>query len=278
MIADIFRRELSRLSSLLGDRRVPHLLFQDVDLLSLMEKYKGTRTQTLSYATVKDFCDSFDNLTELATYAEDLKNVQRCWALKMVLATVPQRGRILEIGAGEPIVADILQRIGFQVTIVDPYEGFANGPTDIDYYKGIYPNIRFVVDYFGANTNGLDVDGYDACYSISVLEHIPLGSFDDFFLGIKKFMKSGANSIHAVDFVLKGPGADYHLAMLERVTDGHGISREAVNAALIQAEGDPETYFLSAEAHNRWRGKLAYADFPMRRCISMQIATTVPAQ
>ena len=37
-----------------------------------------------------------------------MKDVQRPWALKAVVGSVPPGRRLLEIGAGEPIVAELL--------------------------------------------------------------------------------------------------------------------------------------------------------------------------
>jgi FkbM family methyltransferase len=45
---------------------------------------------------------------------------------------------------------------------------------------------------------------------------------------------------------------------------------EAV-AVLEKAAKDPDTYYLSAESHNRWRGSIDYDVFPMRRVQSMQL-------
>ena len=36
-------------------------------------------------------------------------------------------------------------------------------------------------------------------------------------------------------------------------------------------EGDPETYFVSAEAHNRWRGGVPYEQYAMRRIVSVNL-------
>jgi hypothetical protein len=38
-------------------------------------------------------------------------------------------------------------------------------------------------------------------------------------------------------------------------------------------EADPETYFVSAEAHERWRGDLPYDRYPMRRIASINVLT-----
>ena len=36
-------------------------------------------------------------------------------------------------------------------------------------------------------------------------------------------------------------------------------------------ETDPETYFVSAEAHNQWRGAVPYDSYPMRRIGSVEL-------
>jgi hypothetical protein len=73
---------------------------------TLIARYKGMRVPTLGVATVRDFCDSWDNLHPLASISGDLKDVQRPWIIKAVLASVPIGSKLCEIGAGEPFVAD----------------------------------------------------------------------------------------------------------------------------------------------------------------------------
>ena len=62
----------------------------------------------------------------------DLKDVQRPWVLKAIVGAVPPGSRLLEIGAGEPLVAELLARLGYDVTVVDPYDGRDRGPTDLE--------------------------------------------------------------------------------------------------------------------------------------------------
>ena len=81
----------------------------------IKEHYVGNfAPERLSYATAKDYCDSFDHMANLMQNG-DLKDVQRPWMLKAILGKVPVGGRVLEIGAGEPLVGDILSRIGYEV-------------------------------------------------------------------------------------------------------------------------------------------------------------------
>ena len=81
---------------------------------------------------------------------------------------------------------------------------------------------------------------------------------------------SGGFTIHAVDHVLLGPGDADHRARLGLAASGLGIAEPELDELLERLADDPETYFLSAEGHNRWRGATPYEQFPMRRCVSIR--------
>ena len=84
----------------------------------------------------------------LAAASVDMKDLQRCWMVKAVLGNVEPGGRLLEIGAGEPLVAGLLSRLGYEVTIVDPYDGSGNGPREYADFASAYPDLDFVRDQF----------------------------------------------------------------------------------------------------------------------------------
>jgi glycosyltransferase involved in cell wall biosynthesis len=108
----------------------------------LLGLYSGRRLPRLSYATVRDYCDSADHLADLARASGDMKDVQRPWVLKAILGQVPVGTRLLEIGAGEPLVADLLSRLGYDVTVVDPYDGRDRGPANFDGLTAAFPRLR----------------------------------------------------------------------------------------------------------------------------------------
>jgi hypothetical protein len=76
-------------------------------------------------------------------------------------------------------------------------------------------------------------------------------------------------SIHAIDHVVAGWGADAHLERLEEIVRRSGLSTEDLHRMLEGLGEDPDAYFVSAEAHERWRGALRYDDYPMRRICSV---------
>ena len=241
------------------------------DLKNIERLYSGFSLKPLSYATVRDYCDSFDNLPTLATANGDLKDNQRPWVLKAILSKVRGKGRLLEIGAGEPIVADLLQQLGHEVWIVDPYDGSGNGPTQYEQYRSRYPNLKFVRTAFSDGLREIKDNSLDCIFSISVLEHVPRAALQSVFCGMRRFLKRDGSTIHAIDHVHRGNGADEHLANLRCMMHGFGFQQEELDQLLTALTEDTETYYLSAESHNRWRAGVPYHQFPMRVCVSIQV-------
>ncbi|MGF1569125.1 MAG: glycoside hydrolase family 99-like domain-containing protein [Nodosilinea sp.] len=237
--------------------------------------YGQTRWPALSYASVRDYCDSWESLNPLANHG-DLKNVQRPWALKAVLSEVPPGGKILEFGGGHPLIAAALVRLGYDVTIVDPYDGTGNGPTEYEHYVQAFPEVRIIRGYFRPDMPDLagEQGSFDAVYSISVIEHVPFAELRQIFAAMRRYLSPvNGLSIHAIDLILKGDGDADHRQMLKVLTEASGLSEAVVNQVLGRMESDAETYYLSAEAHNAWRGSQTYDQFPMRVCVSLQLCT-----
>jgi len=243
----------------------------------LVDLYSGYAVNALSYATVRDYCDSADNIASLAALSGDLKDVQRPWVVKAVVGNVARGARLLEIGAGQPFVADLLTQLGYQVTVVDPYDGSGNGPREYAHFVNSFPQIRFVRDQFSDEVRNLTPASFDCIYSISVLEHVPIPEIPRVCAGIKKFVvPRNGKTVHAIDHVLKGAGDSHHLERLFVLADGLGFEKSALVSLFGRLEEDVEAYFLSAEGHNRWRGAVKYDEFPMRRVVSLQLALNVP--
>jgi hypothetical protein len=237
-------------------------------LWELEDRYRGRfEVGPLSYGTVRDFADSLDNLGGLARANGDMKDLQRCWVLKAVLGNVERGTHLIEIGAGEPLVADLLTRLGHRVTVVDPYDGSDQGPVEFDHFRSEYPDIDFVRERFPPS-GGLPPDV--ACvYSVSVLEHVPTEQIGGVIQAATALATPGGCSIHAIDHVLAGWGAEAHRERLEEIVGRSGLDVERLHALIRELEADPEAYFVSAEAHERWRGTLPYDEYPMRRITSI---------
>ena len=233
-------------------------------LWELEDRYRGSfEAPALSYGTVRDFADSLDNLAGLARANGDMKDLQRCWVLKAVLGNVERGAPLVEIGAGEPLVAGLLARLGHPVTVVDPYDGSDQGPRDFEEFRAHYRDVEFIRERFPPS---VDLPARAACvYSISVLEHIPPEGIGEVTAAAAELTAPDGCSIHAIDHVIAGWGAESHLERLEEIVRRSGIPVERLGRLIAELEADPEAYLVSAEAHERWRGALPYDDYPMRR-------------
>jgi glycosyltransferase involved in cell wall biosynthesis len=222
----------------------------------------------VGYGTVRAYCGYAERLPELVA-SGDLKDVQRPWAFETILAAVPPGARLLEIGAGEPAVAAMLAELGYEVTVIDPYDGRDRGPSALEPLRAAYPGVRIVRGLFPQDAP--PGESFDCVYSISVLEHLPADAIEDVCLGMRQLTADGGVTIHAVDHVLLGPGDEDHLARLRLLTGSLGVPAGELDSLLARLAEDPEAYFLSAESHDRWRGVTPYDEFPMRRCVSIEL-------
>jgi hypothetical protein len=245
-------------------------LVPDDRLWEIEERYRGSfEVEPLTYGTVRDLADSRDHLAGLARTSDEMKDLQRCWMVKAVLGSVDPGSRLVEIGAGEPLVADLLSRLGYEVAVVDPYDGSGHGPVEFERFRRGYPELSFVRERFPP-AQGLPRP-IGCVYSISVLEHIPLESIGDVVDGARGLLAPGGCAIHAIDHVLAGWGAEAHLERLEEMVRRLGLDKEDLCRLLDRLRDDPETYFVSPEAHERWRGALPYDQYPMRRIASVGV-------
>lgn len=228
-----------------------------------------------SYATVRDYCESRDQLPQITPVDGDLKNVQRPWAAKTILGTIPPPARLLEIGGGEPIVSGFLAELGYDVTLVDPYDGFGNGPTHYERYVAQFPHVKIVREYFVPDTHAFAPQSFDAIFSISVLEHIPPDPLGDCFNAIERFLRPAGVSIHCFDFILQGNGDAHDFQHAQRILAeqkriAHIDHDPPFEELLRRLRADVETFFLSPQGHHHWRGGQPYSEFPFRRVVSLQ--------
>lgn len=240
-----------------------------------------TDTQHTSYATVRDYCESLDHLPQITGIDGDLKNAQRPWAVKAVLNQVPPPGRVLEFGGGEPIVSGLLAELGYDVTLVDPYDGFGKGPTDYELFHEQFPHVKIVREYFRPGLPQIAPRSLDVILSVSVLEHLEREPLTACFDAIKEFLKPGGASIHCFDFILEGPGDAHDFAQAQNIlAEQSRISGEPEQEPFAQLvermRADLETFFLSPQGHHQWRGGRPYAEFPFRKVVSLQTIARVP--
>lgn len=251
-------------------------LFDPATRTALRRRYQGAPLANPGYATVRDFCDSVDHLRPLCQMNGDLKDVQRPWTVKAVMAALPAGGRVLEIGGGIPLAAGALAELGYDVTLVDPYDGAGNGPIEYEHYVAMFPHVRIVRALFTPALDGFEPGAFDAICSVSVLEHVHGEHLLDIFAGIRRFLRRGGASIHCVDSVVQGEGTEFHTRQLETILveqerlGGPGGTAPSYAETIARLREDLETFYLSAHGHQLWRGGTPYDQFPFRKVVSIQ--------
>ena len=258
------------------DRR-PHKTdawFSDGQLANIALTYLGRfRTLPLSYATFRDLRDSLDYFHPIATASGDLKDSRRPWVLRAILSVVPPCSRVLEIGGGEPYIADILDRLGYEVWIVVPFDGTTNGQLDNERFRTEYPGLRFVRGFFGEQVLPAPPGGFDCIYSTSVLGHLPAKSLEEVFAGMKKYLRPSGWSIHAFDHAHKGNGADEHYTKLKSIVRWAGFEEIELAQVIARMHSDPEAHYFLPENRNRRRGSLPYDEIRTPVCVSIQMVS-----
>lgn len=243
-------------------------------MVDVIERYKTFRVDELSYGTVEDYCDSVEHLLEIASINNDLKDQQRCWMIKAIIATVPHGGHLLEVGAGDPWVAAYLVKLGYKVDVIDPYDGRDRGPSSFEEIAKRYPDITFYRGLFPDALPSGD-ERYDGIYSISVLEHIDVEDIATMGKAMKAHARSPTSRIiHTIDFIQQGPGSEQAIIDMREWMRALGFKPGEIDLLAIQMLNDPETYYLSAASHNMWRGGVPYSQYRMRRITSTQVCVS----
>lgn len=230
------------------------------------------RAALFGYGTVRDYCESVDAVPELAVDRGDLKEQQRPWALKTILSLAPAGAHVVEIGAAKPTVAQALVELGYRVTVVDPYDGSAGGPTAFADFVDGYPEITFLRAPFGPGVLDLTAERPAAIYSVSLFDKLPEPALQAVFAGIAEALPAGGFSIHCLDYIARGAGARFNHELVDLVAAEqarlHGFPPVRGAAAYLRTVrellDDVDTYYLSAAGYNVWRARRPYDDFPYR--------------
>ena len=121
-----------------------------------------------------------------------LKTIQDVIALQQIKNL---KGKIVaEIGGGDSRVLPVVKDNNYCFNI-DEFKGSGNGPTEktkIDGIENIYVNV-------GEFSPKLGDELFDIIFSISVIEHIPSNSLNDFFLDSVRILKPAGMIFHLID-------------------------------------------------------------------------------
>lgn len=220
-----------------------------------------------SYASVRTYNNLRDSYPDLSPLTGDLKNYQRPWIADTILRNVPAGGRLVEIGAGGCEVAEHLRKAGYDVWVVDPFDGSGGGNAHYENIVKRFPHLMIVKDVFHLTEN-LPMDCFHGCYSCSVVEHIPKQVLGSTVRKIHGCLLNGGVSVHSIDWTLKGIMINF--SIVEAFISHHGFTVDMLRM-VGEALNDVDTYFLSPLGHYGWRkflGKV-YDEYPYRKVSSL---------
>ena len=188
----------------------------------------------------------------------DLKYYQHQLAWQVLTASLPEGGKVLEIGGGGSRLGKALAR-RFDYTNLDPLAGAGSGPTDV---PPDHPG-RLVRAGLGDFSPALPDAAFDAVISVSALEHAPDApdAWRDMAADLARLAKPGGLHLHLFDVAAK-PGGHWTNGFLPYLLALLGRRDEL--AAFADALADPDWHYLSEAAYERnWRPitGVPFADF-----------------
>jgi hypothetical protein len=245
-------------------------LVPDEEVWPLRELFAGRATDAgISYATAADLAESANAMEKLIAASPPPLGIQRGWAIKALLGSVPEGAAILEVAGSGPLAAGVLARLGYEVTVLDPFDGSASEPHRFSAVSRDYSALEFIRDRFPTTTPL--PRPYAAVYSTGLLDRLEperVGAIGEAAIAA---LEPGGVLVFSFAHVIAGWGAEEAAARLEQLARAIAIGEAEIAAALTPMADDPETYLVSAEAHDSWRGAVPYASYPMRRIGSLNV-------
>ena len=133
--------------------------------------------------------------------------------------------------------------------------------------------MRFVRDRFGDGLAAIEPRTFDCVYSISVLEHVDGDGLDAITRGMRQALLRPASRSTPSTTSIEGAAPRSTSSGCTRIVERFGGSSGELDETLARLSDDTETYYLSAESHNRWRGETPYDEFPMRVCVGVNVVS-----
>lgn len=199
-----------------------------------------------------------------------LKFYQRRFLLRHLPRFVPPAARVLEIGAGHD--REVLDGLSAgEKWVADEYRGLGSGPAR----PPDWADVRIELCAVGLSSVRLPSAYFDCVYSLSVLEHVDRGRWQDVTDEIYRIMRPGAVTMHCVDAILK---SDFDQRLQYRdcfLRSGFRPIDPAAPAFRQEtALADPDLFVMSKKMFERlWRPKIpnnpTYEEFGMPTSVNL---------
>ncbi len=228
--------------------------------------------EEIAFATVREFHRLADEYPQLLPRNEDLKSFQRPWCVDRLLKCLPQGGRVLEIGADKCDLVPFLRSRRFDVWVIDVYDHFGGGTGTLDLVQQKFPDLPITRGFLHEDRS-LPTSHFDAVYSCSVIEHIPLEHLEATVQQIERVLKPGGVSIHAIDCTIEG--VKQNQVSSQKFIEAHRRACDVTNLGQ-KAIDDLETFYLSPQGHLNWRrfNQRSYDEYPYRKVTSLGLVAT----
>ena len=204
----------------------------------------------------------------------DLKASQRCWTFHYARKYLPEAGRFLDVGGSRCELARVLSRLGYEVWVVDPYDGCGGGTTNFTRVRWKNPRIKFVRGYMGEDAP-LPESYFDMVSSTSVLEHMSADRHEAIWNQYLRVLRDGGIALDSVDMCVRGVGStEGHRHVLNAILRSRGF-KEDYEILAQRALEDVDTFYMSPHCHLRWRRKLRYEEYPYKYVTSLNLTRQI---
>lgn len=179
----------------------------------------------------------------------DLKDYQDLLAFALLSQNLSGRMKVLEIGGGDSRIIKFFREEA-EFWGLDKLEGIGNGPRETD-----QSGYKLVLDYIGNFSRELPDEYFDIVFSISALEHVPLGSsavYENVLSDINRLLKPGGFTFHLIDhttdLLLGEIDEAWTNPLIEYIFNAQHTMNKFV--PLIEAETDPGLFCVGEEFYN----------------------------
>lgn len=231
------------------------------------------------YALLRTYESEFPEVGDPLQLRAMLKDFQNLFVLDQILNRLPGGGRLLEVGGGSCLMMRSLNKARpglYECWNLDPLDGSGNGPVSTKHAQPgqtamrQLPGIKIIEERIGDFSPNIKDGYFDCVFSVSVMEHIPLQDWPKCYEDMKRILKPGGISTHAVDLhPLDGQTASNRLNMLR---DAQAPVLEPADASLCptieEIRKDPDTLSVAPFEYARWLRYMNEPDGPYRRVAS----------
>jgi len=138
----------------------------------------------------------FDWFDEGLIEGQTLKHAQDGW-IKSLKLDSKEGQKIAEIGGGNSRILSSMSK-NAECWNIDKLEGDGNGPISHE----LSDDIKIVKSFMGSFDSNIPDNYFDSIFSISVMEHIPIDHFSDFYKDCRRILKPNGLMAHAIDIYI----------------------------------------------------------------------------